>query len=203
MVRHNSKNQLSIEEFKTPFQKSLNPENRWAKLSLQIPWDKLAEIYYGNMSKDQGAPCRDARMVIGAMIIKHKLNLSDEETVRQIQENPYMQYFLGFTGFTEEPVFVPSLFVEIRKRLGADKFDEMNKEIMDKAFSGDKKSKQGRNKTTPAGGSSTGDGSSDNSDKDSPNKGKLILDATVAEQAIKYPNEILNCSMTAARKANA
>ncbi len=65
MVRHNSKNQLSIEEFKTPFQKSLNPENRWAKLSLQIPWDKLAEIYYGNMSKDQGAPCRDARKVDG------------------------------------------------------------------------------------------------------------------------------------------
>ena len=134
MVRYNSKNQISIENFKTPFQNSLNPENRWAKLSLQIPWDSLAEIYYRNMSKDQGDPCRDARMVIGAMIIKHKLNLSDEETVRQIQENPYMQYFLGFTGFTEEPVFVPSLFVEIRKRLGADKFDEMNKEIMNTAF---------------------------------------------------------------------
>ncbi len=50
MVRHNSKNQLSIEEFKSPFQNSLNPENRWAKLSLQIPWDSLAEIYFELMS---------------------------------------------------------------------------------------------------------------------------------------------------------
>ncbi len=29
-------------------------------------------------------------MVIGAVIIKHKLCLSDEETIQQIQENPYL-----------------------------------------------------------------------------------------------------------------
>ena len=34
-----------------------------------------------------------------------------------IQENPYMQYLLGLSKFTEKPVFVPELFVLIRKRL--------------------------------------------------------------------------------------
>ncbi len=29
----------------------------------------------------QGRPTKDARLVIGAVIIKHKLNLSDRETV--------------------------------------------------------------------------------------------------------------------------
>ena len=41
-----------------------------------------------------GRPSKDARLVIGAVIIKHKLNLSDRETVAQIQENPYLQHFV-------------------------------------------------------------------------------------------------------------
>ena len=33
------------------------------------------------------------RIALGALIIKEKLKLSDEETVEQIRENPYLQYF--------------------------------------------------------------------------------------------------------------
>ncbi|WP_242447344.1 transposase, partial [Nitrosomonas supralitoralis] len=33
------------------------------------------------------------------MIVKHKLLISDEETVAQIRENPYLQYFIGLKGF--------------------------------------------------------------------------------------------------------
>ena len=51
--------------------------------------------------------------------MKHVENLSDEKT---IQENPYMQYLLGLSKFTERPVFVPELFVLIRKRLDQDFF---------------------------------------------------------------------------------
>ena len=52
------------------------------------------------------------------MIIKHKLCLSDEETIEQIRENPYLQYFVGFQAFHKEQAFAPSLFVEIRRRMG-------------------------------------------------------------------------------------
>ena len=45
------------------------------------------------------------------------MNLSDEETILAIQENPYMQYMLGLSEFSDKPVFDPSLFVTIRKRL--------------------------------------------------------------------------------------
>lgn len=38
-------------------------------------------------------------------------------TIQAIQEYPYMQYLLGLSKFTEKPVFVPELFVLIRKRL--------------------------------------------------------------------------------------
>ncbi|MBN2333839.1 MAG: transposase [Deltaproteobacteria bacterium] len=33
--------------------------------------------------------------IVGAAIIKHKLCLGDEETIEQIRENPYLQYFVG------------------------------------------------------------------------------------------------------------
>lgn len=59
---------------------------------------------------------KNARMVIGAVIIKHKMTLSDEETVLQIQETPYLQYFIGLTRYHEALAFVQSLFVEIRRR---------------------------------------------------------------------------------------
>ena len=88
-----------------------------------MPWDELAEGYYQNLSLTQGRPAKEARLVIGAVIIKHKLCLSDEETVQQIQENPYLQYFVGLPGYQMQAPFVPSLFVEIRKRMGQGVFE--------------------------------------------------------------------------------
>ncbi len=37
MIRYESTKQLSIEEFKTPFQTSLFPDNRWVKLAKVVP----------------------------------------------------------------------------------------------------------------------------------------------------------------------
>ena len=56
-------------------------------------------------------------MVVGGLIVKHVEKLSDEKTIQAILENPYMQYLLGLEKFTEKPVFVPELFVLVRKRL--------------------------------------------------------------------------------------
>lgn len=45
------------------------------------------------------------------MVIKETLGLTDEETVEQIRENPYLQYFLGYKKHTEEKPFDPSFMV--------------------------------------------------------------------------------------------
>ena len=34
-------------------------------------------------------------MALGALIIKARLGLTDEELVEQIKENPYLQFFIG------------------------------------------------------------------------------------------------------------
>ncbi len=85
---------MTLDGFETRFQTALDENNRWVKMSKCIPWDELALGYCQNLSSGQGRPAKDARLEIGAVIIKHKLSLSDEETVRQIQENPYLQIFV-------------------------------------------------------------------------------------------------------------
>ncbi len=174
MIRYKSDRQLSLEGFHLPFGGKLNPENRWIRWSKSIPWDDLAAGYYKSMSSTQGRPGKDARLVIGSVIIKHKLNLSDEETVLQIQENPYLQYFVGFSTYSDQPPFTPTLFVEIRKRMGGAVFSSFEQAILS---SFDEKKKKQQPEIAEEPGEST-------------NKGKLLVDATVAEQAIRYPTDI-------------
>ena len=98
MIRYTSQNQQFLPGFETPFEQSLDPNNRWVRLSQVVPWDELSEVYCRQMSDGQGRPGKNPRLVIGAMIIKHKQKWTDEETVRQIQENPYLQCeFWGHT----------------------------------------------------------------------------------------------------------
>jgi hypothetical protein len=194
MIRYRAANQLSIEEFQTPFELHLDKGNRWVKLASIIPWDELAGIYYQCMSAAQGAPSLDARIVIGAMIIKHKLKLDDREVVETIRENLYLQYFLGLSSYTAEPLFDRSLFTAFRYRLGQDKFDQMNQRIIAKAL--DISPVQIKEKDTPAGNSDNTDKGRTENPADEPlksdeqPKGKLKIDATVADQMIKYPTDL-------------
>jgi len=126
LIRYTPQAQLTLEGFQTPFCQHLDKANRWVKLANIIPWDKLANIYYKKMNNDFGAPSLSARMVIGAVIIKHMLNIDDREVVAQIQENMYLQYFVGLSSFTTQEAFDPSLMVSIRYRLGQDVMEQFN-----------------------------------------------------------------------------
>ena len=105
MRNRRSPNQLMFEGFETEFEKWLEPGNRWVLLSRIIPWEDLSAAYETSLSAHTGRPAKDGRLVIGAVIIKHKLCLSDEETIEQIRENPYLQYFVGFQAFHKEQAF--------------------------------------------------------------------------------------------------
>ena len=56
-------------------------------------------------------------MALGALIIKARLVLTDEERVEQIKENPYLQCFIGLAAFQDSAPFDPSMMVYFRKRL--------------------------------------------------------------------------------------
>ncbi len=63
------------------------------------------------------------------------------ETVQQIKENPYMQFFVGLASFQSEAPFAPSLLVDIRKRMGASVFDVFEQAIIN-AHDGEKEKRQ-------------------------------------------------------------
>jgi transposase, IS5 family len=200
MIHYQSPKQLTLVQFDVPFLSKLDEHNRWVKLSECIPWDVLTKGYYKNFTSTTGRPIKDARLVIGAVIIKHKLCLSDRETVAQIQENPYLQYFVGLPGYQMEEPFAPSLFVEIRKRMGQSVFDEFQRAIID-SVAEEKHKKQRRHSDGRTEDKDSGsDGNEPPSDTQpeelnkepelSNHQGKLILDATVAPQAIRYPTDL-------------
>jgi len=126
MIKKPNPKQVEFLDFQAPFIKELDTDNRWVKLSRMIPWKEFSDIYNNNMDQNNGRRSLSGRLVIGALIIKHMQNLSDEETVQTIRENPYMQYFLGYSKYTYERPFDPSLFVTIRKRIGLDSVSSMN-----------------------------------------------------------------------------
>jgi IS5 family transposase len=185
MIKYTSTKQISIEEFKTPFYYGLDKNNRWARLAQQIPWDEFAHIYAKALCEDFGRPALDARVVIGAMIIKYKKSLSDEETIEEIRENPYLQYFIGYEEFSHKPPFDPSLFVTLRERLGLDAFEALNQAFISSV----QKLEESQKKTTSAKDKDDA-GSKGNHPKGPDRQGKLILDASVAPQDIKFPTDL-------------
>lgn len=204
MFTYKSQRQLSIFDFRTPFEQELSPDNRWVKLANLLDWDGLVAVYAKTMSCDHGAPGIDAHIVLGALIIKHIENKDDRGTIEAIQENPYMQYFLGLDGFTTEPVFDPSLFVYIRKRLGSGLLDQMNQMIITRALDLNSPKGSSQDKSANQKGKDNDDHTADNdivvsestmpptkkTDNAVANKGKLQIDATVADVYIQYPTDL-------------
>lgn len=170
MIHYISQYQQSFEEFNTLNHLKLDYKNRWIQLGAHLPWDNLVKIFSLKFNANLGAKSINPRIIIGSFIIKHKLNLSDEETLEIISENPYMQFFLGLRDFFSEQLFSPTLFVEMRKKLGKDTFDKFTDELIKITNAKDIKQEV--------------------KEKELPNKGKLKLDATVADQYISYPNDL-------------
>jgi hypothetical protein len=167
----------------------LQKDNRWVILADKLPWDELANIYYRSLNPGFGAPAKDARLVIGALIIKHTLGLDDRETIETIRENMYIQYFLGLCEYTYSDVFDRSLFTTLRYRMGEDKFDEMTCDLIKLVDA----SRHNQNKTKSPDGTqeNTTSNAKLEQSKDLPkNQGKLLLDATVADQMIVYPTDL-------------
>ena len=177
--------QIYIRE--TAFQAKLSSENRWVKLSQIVPWDKFDSANMSMMKTGFSRPGVSPRIVLGALIIKHLEKLDDRGVIWAIQENIYMQYFVGLKEFTVDPVFDPSLFVEIRKRIGHKQFDSLNADLI-RLVSQEKDKRHNKKKKD---------------DRDEPkNRGKMQADATVADQYITYPtdNGILNESRKKSEK---
>jgi hypothetical protein len=159
---------LPLFEFKHPFDGALDAENRWVKMAALIPWEEVEAEYCRNFG-DTGNDAYPSRVALGSLIIKERLKVTDEETVAQICENPYLQYFIGFQKYTTKPPFDPSLMTHFRARLTADLLSRVNERLCAPNVQGDKKS---------------------NDDEAPPNAGRLIIDATCAPEDMRHPTDV-------------
>ena len=185
-----SPNQLTLAGFENPFDQKLSETNRWVVLAHLIPWDEICNMYFKFVPKGQtGRPALNPRIVIGSLIIKHMCNLDDRETVDQISENIYMQYFLGYPSFTNEKPFDASLFVEFRKRLGMENLNAINEKIVSI-----KTKIESAHKTNKPTSTSSEDSDKSDNGQDATNepehKGRVIYDATACPQDIAYPTDL-------------
>jgi hypothetical protein len=198
MYRKQHNGQLSIEEFHLPFGGTLDPENRWVLLSALMPWEELEETYAPQFSPTVGAPAKPVRLAFGALFIKQRLGLTDEETVHQIRENAYIQFFLGFAGYSNKAPFDPSMMVHFRKRFSDEDLRRINelvvqrgKEMLLEAVMDD-----------PGGDDSGGQGPSADDQlslddlvkpadwPDGKNWGTLSIDASCTPADITYPTDL-------------
>lgn len=95
MYRKVEKTVNSCENFE--LEGRLSENNRWVIMAKLIPWSEFEQEYASLFSELIGAPAKTFRQALGSLIIKEKLGTSDVETVEQIRENPYLQYFIGLS----------------------------------------------------------------------------------------------------------
>ena len=194
-------NQLGIEEFFLPFGGKLKKDNRWVKAAEIMPWDYIEEVYLRSMSQETGRGAFPARVAYGSIYVKQQEQMTDEETVIAIAENPYIQYFLGLKEFRDEPLFDASMMVHFRKRFPFEELAKINEYICTGKRPEEKQTEDDRSDDDPPAGrgdekkqSQAGKPNKNTSRKkqkrQKKNRGKLLMDATVAPADIKYPTDI-------------
>lgn len=201
MYDHLSTGQLSFEDFYLPFSGKLSSQNRWVKLAALIPWEDLEEDYASQFDARLGAPAKPFRMALGALIVQERLGLTDRETVEQIAENPYLQYFLGLSEYQLQAPFDASMMVHFRKRLSLKRIAQINDIIVSRIIAEDTATETSEAEPSPA--ADERDDSDNDKDNDSnnsppptnqgpspPNQGELLLDATCAPADIHYPVDL-------------
>ena len=176
--------QLSFFQFNASCGMQLDSQNEWVKDANRLPW-KVWEASYASMFPGiKGCVAKPCRMVIGSFIIQQRMGFSDRDLVKQIQENPYYQYFIGLESFQHTPPFVPTLLVEWRKRIDVSFVIKANDALCDAM------PKERRNKKS-FGLSSRGT-----------LVATQVCDATVAPQNIRFPQDtsLLNEARTKLEK---
>jgi len=176
----------------------LDKTNRWVVLGDLLPWTELEKEYNSRLdNQKKGAGNKPARMILGAMIIKHKLNLGDDETIEMIKENPYMQYMCGLSEFTDKPIFDPSLFVTIRKRISEEELNKMTvhmlnkqRQLLEEKRKREEEEARKNNEEPPTPEPEDPNAAPFTDSKEREHKGVLKIDATCADAEMRYPVDV-------------
>ena len=128
-------------------------------------------------------------MALGALIIKARLRLTDEELVEQIRENPHLQ-FIGLKPFQDSAPFDPSMMVHFRKRLPEAVINDCNERIVRHGLAIIQADAAEEPDDDQDGGSTSGGTQRVQSTNDEGNQGPLLIDASCAPADIRHPRDL-------------
>jgi hypothetical protein len=131
MSRQPEQEKIEVKNFILSSGIRLSQDNRWVVMAKLIPWKKLEEENAELFSRKKGGLVKPFRMALGALIIKKKMKTTDRETVALIQENPYLQYFIGLPKYTNVPTFEPSMMVHFKQKINKKIIDKINRIIIE------------------------------------------------------------------------
>ena len=165
--------QISFFDFNQSCGMQLDDTNEWVRLADSIDWTRMEEAYSKQFPSNTGRPAKPFRMALGALIIQKRKSVSDRQLVKEIAENPYLQYFVGCDKFGHRCPFTAPLLVSFRKRINSDLLIRINDLFLESA--GCSREHEGNQPEKSAEGSD--------------NLGTQILDATCSPSNIEYPQD--------------
>ena len=165
--------QISFFDFNQSCGMQLDRDNEWVQLADRIDWDGMEAKYSAMFPSSTGRPAKPFRMALGALIIQKRKGLSDRALVKEIAENPYLQYFIGVEKFEHECPFTYPMLVLFSKRLNSKYLMEANEIYLQTA---DKTNEHLNDKDKKL-------------QEGAENLGTQILDATCSPSNIEYPQD--------------
>lgn len=153
----------AFELFQAHFRQILNHEHPLVRLTNKVDWPRFEAAFADSYCEELGAPGKAIRLMVGLQYLKFAFDESDESVVDRWVENPYWQYFCGFTHMRHEAPIDPSSMSRWRKRVGAERLELLLKETIDLAV----REKQVRSKDLK----------------------QVTVDTTVQEKNITYPTD--------------
>jgi len=188
MYRREHRYHLSFADYFLPFGSKLSADNRWITPAVLIPWDELEDDYAAQFCNGFGAPAKPFRMALGALIIKTRMRITDEELVEQIKENPYLQFFIGLEAFQYLATFDPSMLVYFRKRLPVSVVNDCNERIVRYGLSViDSFGPDDHADSSNGGAAAIAADQQVGVTPNQPNQGLLLIDATCVPADIRHP----------------
>lgn len=115
------------------FEAKLNPEHELLILAAKIDWEQLTDELaprYSNIGRS-GKPIR---LMVGAHILKHMFNLSDEQVAGRLSGDVYWMKFCGIAQAFSTPEWRPldpSTMTYFRKRIGAEGVRKIEEVVRD------------------------------------------------------------------------
>lgn len=149
--------------FRSRLDNQIDLDHPLCKLGRAIDWGSL-ESHFGQFYEDKkGRPGVPTRLMAGLHYLKHAFDESDESVVLRFLENPYWQYFCGFTHFQKKLPIDPSSMTRWRKRMGDEGIEKLLAETIETA----KRGNLVKGQTLE----------------------RVIVDTTVQEKAIAHPTD--------------